>query len=74
VDTILTNAMQKTASTFNALPRSQQAFLAEKIAAKKEKMLQLLKSQLEEIKADGVNRAFTVQDAERLVMRTMMEG
>lgn len=74
VDTILTGAMQKSASNFNALPRSQQAFLAEKIAAKKEKLVQLLKEHVAENRAAGVSRAITAQDAQTLIARTMMEG
>lgn len=74
VNTILTKAMQKTASNFSALPRSQQALLAEKIAEKKEKLVQLLKDHMEANRAAGVNRVLTARDAESLLAMTMKDG
>ena len=46
VDTILSSALQNTSANFNALPRTQQIRLAEIIATKKEKFIQLLKDHL----------------------------
>jgi hypothetical protein len=74
VDTILTSAMQKTASNFNALPRAQQALFAEKVAEKKEKLVQLLKNHMEENRVAGVNRVLTARDAQSLLARMMMDG
>jgi hypothetical protein len=73
VDSILTNALNKQASTFSALPRAQQALLAEKIAAKKDKLVQLVKEHMRTQRDAGINRPVTAQDAQQLLARTMMD-
>jgi hypothetical protein len=72
VDSILTSALSKKAANFEALPRAQQAILAEKIASKKEKLIQLMKDHMSEQRAAGINRPVTAQDAKNLLARTMM--
>jgi hypothetical protein len=65
VNNILTSALEKT--QFKKLPHAQQAFLAEKIAAKKEKLVVLLQNHMQQ------NRLVTVQDATTLLARTMTD-
>ena len=79
VDTILSNALQNTSSTFQRLERSQQIKVAEKIATKKEKLIQLIKEHMmngqmqSEHHATGNrwNRTVTAQDALNLLARAM---
>ena len=75
VNTILQSAMSKTAGGFNGLPRAQQAAVAEKIAAKKEKLVELLQNHIKEIRETTGNRGVvTAEDAQRLLAQAMMEG
>jgi hypothetical protein len=69
VDSILKNALNKQASAL----RHQQALLAEKIAAKKDKLIQLVKEHMRTQRDAGINRPVTAQDAQQLLARTMME-
>ena len=73
VESILNNALHKQAATFEALPRAQQALLAEKIAAKKEKLIGLVQEHMRTQREAGVNRPVTAQDAQALLARTMMD-
>jgi len=75
VNTILQSAMSKTAGGFNGLPRAQQALVAEKIAAKKEKLVELLQNHIKEIRETTGNRGVvTAEDAQRLLAQAMREG
>jgi hypothetical protein len=77
VDTILSNALQNTKTNFQALPRSKQMIMAEKIATKKEKLIQLMKEHMHEQRATGdkntINRPVTANDALQLLARAMAE-
>lgn len=81
VDTILTNALQNTSSSFQQLDRSQQIRVAEQIATKKEKLIQLIKEHMmddggshpNDLSTTGNprNRTVTAQDALTLLARAM---
>ena len=81
VDTILSNALQNTSCTFQLLDRSQQIKVADKIATKKERLIQLIQEHMrehnngpQELAASGTvqrNRTVTAQDALLLLARAM---
>ena len=73
VDTILSNALQNTSSTFQLLERSQQIKVAEKIATKKEKLIELIKEHMMNGQESLLqsNRTVTAQDALLLLARAM---
>ena len=81
VDTILSNALQNTSCTFQLLDRSQQIKVADKIATKKERLIQLIQEHMrehnngpQELVASGTvqrNRTVTAQDALLLLARAM---
>ena len=71
VNTLLEGALQKSAGSLNTLPRARQAAIADKIASKKEKLINLLKNYMRT--DDNTNRVVTAADAHRLLAQAMQE-
>lgn len=69
VNNILISAMEKASEIWAALPRDQQAIMAEKVAEKKEKLVELLFSHLEE----NDNEPVTAEAVTDLLQRTMAD-
>jgi hypothetical protein len=72
VNTLLEGALKKAAGSFNTLPRAHQAAIADKIASKKEKLIELLQNYMSD--EDSANRVVTAADAHRLLAQAMQEG
>lgn len=74
VNTLLEGALSNVSDGFNRLPRAQQAFVAEQVASKKAKLIELLKKHMEEMgNEENGNRVVTADDARRLLAQAMME-
>jgi len=73
VNSLLEGALSNVSAAFNGLPRAQQAFVAEQVASKKTKFVELLQNHLEELKEDG-KYVLTDDDAQRLLAQAIAEG
>ena len=73
VNSLLEGAFSKAAGSFNSLSRSQQGAIADKIASKKEKLIELLQNYMNDDN-DSTNRVVTAADAHRLLTQAMLEG
>lgn len=73
VNSLLEGALSKAAGSFNSLSRAQQGAIADKIASKKEKLIELLQNYMNDDN-DSTNRVVTAADAHRLLTQAMLEG
>lgn len=73
INGILDEAFKKIESSFSKLPRSQQAVLADTIAKKKKKLVDLLDKHLEEQSEKGGQAVVTADDARECLNRAMMD-
>lgn len=74
LNSILADALEKASSRFNTVSHVQKCAIAANMAAKKDKMLSLLREKLIEKNAAGISQTFTVQDVQLLMARTMSES